>query len=217
MSRLALFYHPLSSYCWKALIALYEGGTSFTPRMINLGDESEAEALRRVWPMQRFPVLDDPERGMIVPEASIIIEYLGIHYPGTFVPIPKETDEAIEVRLMDRIFDNDVMTPMQTIVGNRIRSAGTRDAFGIQRAEDLLAKAYRLLEDRLAGRAWAAGDAFSLADCGAGPSLHYADKVVPFRTQFPILAAYLANLETRPSFARVLEEAQPYMQFFPRD
>lgn len=215
MGRLRLFYHPLSSYCWKVLIALYENGTSFTPQIIDLGNEASAAELRSLWPLQRFPVIEDGNRETIIPEASIIIEYLALHYPGTFLPIPANADAAVETRLMDRIFDNYVMTPMQAVVFDRIVPKEARNPHGVAQAQALLATSYGLLETRLGGRNWAAGDLFTLADCAAAPSLYYADKVLPFRNEYPVLAQYLARLEARPSFARVLSEAAPYFHLFP--
>jgi glutathione S-transferase len=217
MSGLKLYYHPLSSYCWKVLIALYENGTPFTPFQVDFGDPVAQAALKAVWPMQRFPVLEDETRGISIPETSVVIEYLALHYPGAFMPIPEDADLAIEVRLLDRIFDGFVMTPMQTVVFNRLRPSENKDVIGEIRAREGLAKVYALLEDRLAGRKWAAGDDFTLADCAAAPSLYYADKVVPLRSDHPILGGYLARLEARPSFARVLREAAPYAHMFPTE
>ncbi|WP_336974679.1 glutathione S-transferase family protein [Sphingobium aromaticiconvertens] len=208
-----LFYHPLSSYCWKVLIALYENGAPFEGLVL---DNPQAAAdLQALWPIARFPLLRDEQRGATVAEASIIIEYLGVHYPTAFTPIPMDVDSALEVRLMDRLFDNYVMTPMQAFVADRIRPDGTQDRHGVGQARTLLGKAYALLEERIAGRTWAAGEAFTLADCAALPALFYADKVVPFRASHPVLAAYLARLEARPSVARVLAEKEPVWAMFP--
>lgn len=208
-----LYYHPLSSYCWKVLIAFYENGVPFVPRLLE--DAAVAQEWSALWPIGRFPVLHDPARDVTVGEASIIVEYLARHEPGTFRPIPADPDSALEVRLLDRMFDNYVMTPMQTMVGDRLRPEEARDPYGVAAARDLLAKAYALLDTRLAGRRWAAGEAFSLADCAAAPSLFYADRIVPMRADFPTLGAYLDRLETRPSVARVLEEKQPWWHLFP--
>ncbi|WP_242125354.1 glutathione S-transferase family protein [Sphingobium sp. Sx8-8] len=209
-----LYYHPLSSYCWKVLIALYENGTPFEPRMLD--DPAVAEAWLTLWPIGRFPVLRDEARGVTVAEASIIVEYVGQHCPGPFRPIPQDAEAALEVRLMDRLFDNYVMTPMQALVGDRIRPEGVaRDPHGMDQARATLGKAYALLEARMAGRRWAAGDDFTLADCAAAPSLFYADRIVPVRSGFPALAAYLERVEARESFARVLQEKEPWWPMFP--
>lgn len=213
MNGLTLLYHPLSSYCWKALIALYENGTEFTPLHINLGEPAERAQLAAAWPVCKFPLLRDEVRGEAIPEASIIIEYVGLHYPGAFAPIP--AGDAIETRLMDRIFDNYVMTPVQIIVFDRIRPEAQRNPADVDAARAMLATSYDLLEARLAGRTWAAGGLFTLADCAAAPSLYYADKLAPFRSTHPVLAAYMERLEARRSFARVLEEAAPFMAMFP--
>lgn len=209
-----LYYHPLSSYCWKALIAFYENGTAFEPRLLE--DTGFVEEWLALWPIGKFPVLRDEARDQTIAEASIIIEYLGQHCPGPFRPIPQDDDAALEVRLMDRLFDNYVMTPVQAIVGDRIRPEGVaRDPHGVEQARAMLRKAYALLEERMAGRTWAAGEDFSLADCAAAPSLFYADRIMSVRGGFPALAAYLDRLEARESFARVLREKEPWWHLFP--
>jgi len=208
-----LYYHPLSSYCWKVLIALYENGTPFEGKMME--DPGVAEAWLALWPIGKFPILRDEARDQTVGEASIIVEYLSQHRPGPFSPIPQDADQALEVRLMDRLFDNYVMTPMQAIVGDRLRLEESRDSYGVGNARQMLGKAYAMLEERIGGRIWAAGDDFTLADCAAAPALFYADKVEPMRGGFPALAAYLDRLEARPSFARVLEEKEPWWRMFP--
>lgn len=212
MTALKLHYHPLSSYCWKALIAFYENDT---PVELVMTDDAESWGrLAAIWPAKRIPVLVDGDR--IVPEVSIIIEYLALRHPGEFLSIPADSDSALEIRLMDRLFDNYVMTPMQNIVADRIRPEGAnKDPHGVATARTTLATSYALLETRLAGRNWAAGDAFTLADCAAAPSLYYANKVAPFGDGHPVLSAYLNRLQVRPSFARVLKEAEPYLHMFP--
>ena len=208
-----LYYHPLSSYCWKVLIAFYENGTPFERRMME--EPGVADAWLALWPLGKFPLLRDEARDQTVAEASIIIEYLGQQCAGPFRPIPDDAGEALEVRLMDRLFDNYVMTPMQKIVADRLRADDARDAHGVGEARILLGKAYAMLEERIGARQWAAGDDFTLADCAAAPALFYADKVEPMRGGFPALAAYLDRLEARPSFARVLEEKEPWWHMFP--
>ncbi|HKY81934.1 MAG TPA: glutathione S-transferase family protein [Sphingobium sp.] len=209
-----LYYHPLSSYCWKVLIALFENDVPFERKMLE--EPGVADAWLALWPLGKFPVLRDEARDRTLGEASIIIEYLGQHCPDPFRAVPQDADEALEARLMDRLFDNYVMAPMQAIVADRLRPEESRDPVGVGNARQMLGKAYAMLEERMAGRTWAAaGEDFSLADCAAAPSLFYADKVEPMRGGFPTLAAYLDRLEARPSFARVLEEKEPWWPMFP--
>jgi glutathione S-transferase len=210
---LTLYAHPLSSYCWKVLIALSENGAPFEYRQLG---EAEADAeMARLWPIGKMPILVDDGRTIV--ESSIIIEHLDVHHPGPAPLVPADPEDALEVRLIDRVFDNYVMTPMSQIVFNRFCPPEARNAFSVEQARALLGKAYAWLEDRLAGRTWAAGDSFGLADCAAGPALHYGEKVHPFRADFPVLAAYLDRLESRPSLARAIEEAKPFSHMFPQD
>jgi len=213
---LTLHAHPLSSYCWKVLIALYENGTVFDFALVDFGDADSAAAFARLWPIAKFPVLVD--RGRTIVESSIIIEYLDLHHRGAvrLIPHQADPDAALKARMLDRVFDDYVMTPMQKIVGDRIRPAEARDPHGVAEARTLLDRSLGWLEAELAGRTWAAGEDFTLADCAAAPALHYADKVQPFRATHPLLAAYLGRLESRASFRRVLDEAAPYAHLFPQ-
>jgi glutathione S-transferase len=213
--NLVLHAHPLSSYCWKVLIALYEKRIDFEFRQVDLGDPESRAALAALWPMAKMPVLEDPARGAAVPETSIIIDYLDAHHQGAIRLVPEETDAARDVRLWDRIFDLYVHTPMQRIVADRLRPEDRRDGFGVGEARAALAKALDMVGAELAGKAWARGEAFTLVDCAAAPALFYADKVMPFGATWPNVAALLERLKTRPSFARVLAEAEPWFKYFP--
>ena len=208
---LKLYAHPFSSYCQKALIALYENGTLFEYRVLD-NEQANAE-LAALWPLRRFPVLVD--NGRTVVEASIIIEHLDLYHPGPVRLVPEDARAALAVRTMDRFFDNYVMTPMQRIVFDYLRPEESRDPHGGAEAREMLETSYRWLDGEMSGRAWAAGDAFSLADCAAAPALLYADWVHPIGTELGNARAYRRRLLARPSFARVVDEARPYRRFFP--
>ena len=212
---LTLHYHPLASFCWKVLIALYENATPFEPRIVDFGDPQSASEFRSLWPMAKMPVLVDSGRGETVPETTIIIEYLELHHPGPVELLPSDPDRALKVRLQDRFYDHYVQHPMQKIVADRIRPVGRKDPEGVEQARAMLRTAFGVAEAEMAGRQWAAGDAFTMADCAAAPGLFYAEKVEPFEASNPNLAAYLGRLRARPSFARVLAEAEPYFAMFP--
>jgi glutathione S-transferase len=208
-----LYAHPFSSYCQKVLIALYENGTPFELRMLAPGDERAAAEHELLWPLKRIPVLVD--EGRTVVEASIIVEHLGLHHPGPVRLIPQDPRVALPVRMMDRFFDNYVMTPMQKIVFDGIRTAENRDRQGVAEARETLDTAYRWLDHAIAGHDWAAGHTFSLADCAAAPALLYADWAHPIGKGFPNVHAYRRRLLARPSFARAVDEARPYRPLFP--
>jgi glutathione S-transferase len=213
---LTLHFHPLSSFCHKALIALYENDTPFTPNIVNLMDEGERTALRKLWPVGKFPVLRDDTRGETIPESTVIIEYLDQHYPGTTRFVPQDGEQGRDARLRDRFFDLYLHLPMQKIVGDRLRGDGKKDPHGVEEARATANTALGMIEPDMASRQWATGDAFTIADCAAAPPLFYLDKIAPLRPRYPNVAAYLDRLKQRPSYARALQEAEPYMQFFPR-
>jgi glutathione S-transferase len=206
------FYHPFSSYCQKVLIALYEKQVDFNARMLDQDHAENGAEFARRWPIGRFPILVDGDRTIM--ETSAIIEHLEIAHSEPRL-IPADPREAVEVRMLDRIFDNYVMNSASNPVFNAIRPETDRDLYGVNQAMAMLDKTYAWLDQWLEGREWAAAGQFSLADCAAAPSLFYADWVRPIPEEHANLRAYRARLLARPSFARAVDGGRPYRHFFP--
>ena len=213
---LKLYFHPLSSFCQKALVALYENDTPFEPQIVDLFDAKSSAALKAIWPIGRFPVLRDEANDRTVPESSIIIEYLDQHYPGRTPLVPADAERARQTRLQDRFYDLYVNVPMQKVVTDRLRPPGQNDPHGVEAARTLLLTACDMIEREMAAKTWAMGDAFSMADCAAAPALFYANMVAPLGDAYPNASAYLRRLMDRPSFARAIKEAQPYLAMVPK-
>ena len=212
---LKLYYHPLASFCHKVLIALYENDIAFEPHIVDLSDPSARAAFLSLWPIGKMPVLCDVERDRIVPESTTIIEYLSDHFPQKTPLVPLGADLARQTRMRDRVYDLYVMAPMQKIVADRLRPPEARDPYGVEEARAQLRSAYKMIEHDMATRTWAMGEAFTMADCAAAPSLYYANRVEPIGEELAKTSAYLARLMARSSYARVLAEAEPYMKNFP--
>jgi glutathione S-transferase len=212
---LELYFHPLSSFCQKVLVALYENHTPFEGRIVDLGDPQSSAEFKKIWPIGKFPVLRDPAKDRTIPESTIIIEYLAANYPGRTELVPRDADLAWQTRLSDRFYDLNVNVPMQKIVGDRLRPAGKTDPYGVDQEREQLRIACGLIDHEMRAKTWAMGDAFSMADCAAAPALYYANLVMPLGA-YPNAAAYLERLMKRPSFARAVAEAEPYRRFFPK-
>ena len=212
---LTLYMHPLSSFCHKALIALYENAIAFTPQVVNLGDPVARDNFRKVWPIGKFPVLRDAARDQTIPESTSIIEYLAQHYPGPVKLIPDEPQLAAGVRSADRFYDLHVHAPLQKLVGDKLRPADGHDPIGVNEAREQLRTALRIADSEMATRRWAVGELFSMADCAAAPPLFFINKMLPLAGEFPHVSAYLERLMKRPSYARALAEAQPFLALFP--
>jgi glutathione S-transferase len=206
-----LYSHPFSSYCQKAILALYENAIPHEMRM--LADEASMVELAALWPLKKFPVLVDD--GVVIPEATSIIEHLAVNHPGPVELIPSDPAAAVEVRMMDRVFDNYVSSSQQQIIYNALRPEAERDARVDRAARDTLDQIYPWLDARLAGREWATDHGFSLADCAAAPSLFYADWTHAIPDELANLKAYRARLLARPSMARAVDEARPFRSYFP--
>lgn len=212
---LTLYTHPLASFCHKVLIALYENGTPFRAETVDFGDPGSAAAHLERWPVGKIPVLFDERAQRVIPETSIIVEYLQEHYPGPVALLPADGEQRLQARLWDRFFDLHVNMPMAKIVTDRIRPEGKSDAFGVAEARTTLATAYAMIERQISAHAWAVSDDFTIADCAAAPALFYASIVQPFRDDTPRLKAYLDRLLERPSVKRVIADARPFFTNFP--
>lgn len=208
---LTLYGHPISSFTWKTLIALYENATPFTS--ITVDQDSYADFIAK-WPMGKFPILIDDDRKRTVTETSVIIEYLDIYYPGRIRFVPQDIDTALEVRRWDRVFDHLNVT-MSKIVVDNIRPAGQRDPYGVEEAKRIIRGVYGVVETQLGAHEFIAGDSFTMADCAAAPALWYGVRNAPLDGAFPRVAAYLERLKARPAFARALKESEPLFHLYP--
>jgi glutathione S-transferase len=213
-SRLVLYEHPFAAYCQKVLVALYELDLVFETHLVE-GENGRAE-LAALWPMASIPVLRDADAGLTVPESTTIIEHLDGVVADRPRLIPDEPAAALQARLWDRFHDQYVATPMQKIVGDRLRPAGREDPEGVAAARRTLDTAYGVLDGQLAEQAWTAGPTFGLADCAAAPALFYARAVHRWdERRHANVTRYYRDLAARPSFARVIDEARPYRELFP--
>lgn len=211
---LVVYGHPFSSYTQKVLVALHENATPYELRSVWPESPDTAEWLRR-WPLRKFPVLVDGDRDRDLAETSIIIEYLQLAHPGPVRLIPADPMAALEVRFLDRFFDLHVMNAAQHAVDGALTGDPARRQAGEALAAEKLERAYAWLEGRLAGKTWAAGEDFTMADCAAAPFLFYADWTHRIAEPYPVLRAYRARLLARPSFARAVDAARPFRHLFP--
>jgi glutathione S-transferase len=208
---LKLYYHPLSSFCWKATIALYENDTPFEKVVVHLNEEKSRAAFLEIWPIGQFPVIRDESRDWTVPESSIIIEYLDQHYPGRTRFVPTDPDKARQVRMRDRFFDLHVQVPMQHIMDDRWRKDADKDRILVEKMRRRITTALGMIEEDIDAN-WIMGDDFSMADIAAMPALFYANIAIPFGGSYPKTRAYLDRLKRRPSVARTLKEAAPFLK-----
>ena len=210
---LALYGHPFSSYTQKVLVALYENAIPFEFRCLGPDTPQHAAEWLRRWPLGKFPLLLDGERSVV--ETTIIIEYLQLAHPGPVRLLPADSMAALDVRFLDRFFDLHVMQWVQHAVNGALTGDAVKREEGLALAAKKLDLAYAWLEEQLAGRTWAAGEAFTLADCAAAPALFYADWTQRIPETCPVLRAYRARLLARPSFARAVDEAREFRPLFP--
>jgi glutathione S-transferase len=211
---LTLHFHPLSSFCQKVLIGMYELEVPFEKHLVDLGNPESRAAFLELWPIGKFPVLRDEARGLTIPETTIILEYVEQQCGARGSLLPSEATALRECRLRDRFYDLYVNVPLGKIVTDKFRPENAHDRYGVDQAKGQLETAYGVADRWMRDARWAAGDVFTMADCAAAPALFFANKVVPFG-RHRHLAAYFERLQGRPSFVRVLAEAEPYFALFP--
>ncbi len=209
-SGLVLYVHPFSSFSWKALIPLWIDDIPFTYRNVDPFNPGVMDELKAHWPLGKFPTLVD--NGVVIAEATCIIEHLQAHRHGPTEWIP-DGEDGRRVRFLDRFFDLHVQGNMQPTVNHAIWPDG--EGLAAVRGREALTIAYDWLEENLRGDGWAAGNTFTLADCAAAPALFYADWVVPIGDHHPRLASYRKRLLAHPAVSRAVEEARPYRHYFP--
>jgi glutathione S-transferase len=212
---LLLHRHPLSSYCHKALFALYENGTPFEARDVNLMDPAGRAAFEKLNPLGKMPVLEDTSRALTFPETTILLEYLDQNYPGHFKLFPSDPALCLQARLWDRLIDLHLHDRMQKVVGDFMLPAADKHPHGVEEAKNYMSKTYALLDKHMSTRQWILGDTMSVADCAALPALFYGQFAHPYAEQFPSLVAYFERIYARPGARRALDEAKPFFQYFP--
>jgi glutathione S-transferase len=208
---LAIYGHPFSSYTWKVLIALYAADIAFELKMVSPEHpENSAFVAANAGPLGKFPLLVDGEK--IIFESTAIIEYLEQHHAGEEPLLPSQADAAIGISMLDRVFDNYVMAPVQAIVDEHLRPTDTQDLSRCDKPREQLKKSYRWIEGWL--EHYPVTGRITLIECAAAPSLHYADLVAPIGLEYPRLEKWLRHLQSLPPVARCIEDAKPWRDYF---
>ena len=182
---LTLYAHPFSSYCQKVLIALYENDDAVRvpPARARRRRRRLAEHAA-LWPLKRMPVLVDerPHRGR------------GEHHhraPRSSSSRAGAADPRGSARRARRAHDGPLLRQLRhdADAEDRVRRASAPQSTATRTASprraQLLDTAYRWLDGALAGREWAAGGAFSLADCAAAPVAVLCRLGAPDRRRLP--------------------------------
>ncbi len=205
-----LYYNPISSYSQKALIAFYEKGIDFEPNIVNLMDPDDLAKYRDVYPMGKIPclVLDD---GHLIPESSIIIEY--IDDMGEPRLIDGDSEQTRKIRFKDRMIDLYLDDSIVTLLFQGMKPEDQRDPERMATAQFRIDTMYSFMEAEFEKHPFASGNKFSMADCAAAPALFYAEQAAPFAA-YKNISAYWERLRQRPSVQRTHEEARPVLEAF---
>lgn len=203
-----LYYHPISSYSQKTLIALDEKGVEFEPNIVQLMDTEARTAYREIYPLGKIPclVLDD---GHIIPESSIIIEYIdGLGKPSL---INGDSEQTRKIRFKDRMLDLYLNDSVVTLLFQSMKPKIDQDQERIDTAKFRVDTMYGFMDREFGTMTYAQGERFTMADCAAAPALFYAEMVAPFK-EHKNISAYWERLKERPSVKRTFDDARPIVE-----
>ncbi len=205
-----LYYNPISTYSQKVLIAFYEKGTDFEPNIVKLMEPADLAKYRDVYPMGKIPclVLDD---GHLIPESSIIIEYIDSMAEPRL--IDGDSEQTRKIRFKDRMIDLYLDDSIVTLLFQGMKPEDQRDPERMATAQLRIDTMYSFMETEFEEHPFASGDQFSMADCSAAPALFYAEQTAPF-AGYKNISAYWERLKQRPSVQRTHEEARPVLEAF---
>ena len=213
---LTLHSHPLSSFCWKTLIALYENDVPFTPNLVDLGNPAERDALLKLWPIGRFPVLEDGAQGR-----SFRNRASSSNISTAIIQAARDSFPMSRPRLADPV--------ARPLLRSLCPSADAEDhgrpasprwqAGSPRRRGGAGAVANVLRDDRqqcpAAPWRWATISALPIAP--RRPRCSTAAWWCRSATGRKTSRLIFARLKARPSFARVLKEAEPYFGMVPKE
>jgi glutathione S-transferase len=199
-----LYTVPLSNFGNKSVIAMYEKGlpVEMTPPP---GEGTKSVEYRAINPLGKIPCLEID--GTVVAESEVINEFLEDNFPSPPL-LPKDAAARARVRFFTRLHDLYLDPPLRFLFGQV--DPKTRSPKEIKAKLEEVQATLDLLESRI-GTPWAAGEAFTLADCALPPTIWYVEKMLPMfgiREPFaerPKIHSWFRRAEERPSVKRALE------------
>lgn len=204
-----LYYHPISTYSQKVLIALYEKGLEFEAETVQLMDPEDRASYLEVYPMGKIPCLIDD--GNMIPESSIIIEYIDDMADPKL--IKGDAAQTRKIRFKDRMFDLYLNNNVATLLFQSLKTQADQDQELIEKARFQINTMYMFMEHEFGNQDYANGNEFLMGDCAAAPALNYAQKTAPF-DEHKNICAYWDRLTARPSVQRMQQEAAPAIAAF---
>jgi glutathione S-transferase len=205
-----LYYNPISTYSQKTLLAFYEKGLEFEPHIVSLMDPEAGKAYREVYPLGKIPclVLEDD---YIIPESSIIIEYIdSLAEPRL---IDGDAEQTRKIRFKDRMFDLYLNDSIVTLLFQSMKPEEQKDQERIDTAKFRVDTMYSFMDHEFGQQPYANGDNFSMADCAAAPGLFYAEMLAPF-AEYKNISAYWERLKERASVQKTHADAKPIIEEF---
>ena len=198
-----LYTVPLSNFGNKSVIVAYE--KKLDVEVVPPPGELGSPEYLAINPLGKIPALEVD--GTVIPESEVINEYLEDRFPDPPL-LPKDAAARARVRTLTRHHDLYLDPPMRALFFQM--DPKTRDAEVVKTSLDGTAKALDYLESRI-GSPWAAGEAFTLADCTLAPSVWYVIRLLPAFgagdafAKRPKTAAWFARVSERPSVKRALD------------
>jgi len=200
-----LFYHPLSRYSQKVLVALYEKQANFFPRIIELSDPLSRREFCDFYPPGKLPLLKS-KNGELLPESSIIIEFIDTKFSTGTQLLPIDRRLALDTRLQDRLIDNDFSNVLFELEYQKLEN-NDQNHIMIKQLENDISQFLGYLDKKLANNHWLCSDGLTLADCALFPCLYCAQDYFKL-FEYDNLNRYWHQAQLRGSCIQVKEEIE---------
>lgn len=204
-----LWQIPVSNYSQKVAVALYEKGLECEMVLAPIWEpEFREEFCKTKHPFGKVPVLELDD-GTIIPESSIIIEYLDANYDSGTQLIPEDRDLARWARSYDRMGDLYVMDPARSILFELRKDEDEQDKDKLETWKHQVQTMLDTADQRLSSD-YLLGDHFTLADISFAVGFLLTSRWGATMDDRPTARAWFERCMARPSFERMLAESEAF-------
>jgi len=208
-----LYWGSGSPFAWRVMLTLEVKGLAYQSKLLEFskGEHKSADYLK-LNPRGKVPTLKDGD--FVIHESLAIMSYLDGKYPEPllFGKTPEETGSIWRL-LME--CENSLVRASEKIVRPIFFGQGLDKVDEIQQSAQTVRQEFKLLDERLANRAWLVGEVVSAADIGVYPViqlfLRAAAKqaaqafhlgLLPLGQTYPQLAQWARRIEALPNYQR---------------
>ena len=195
------FYYAPTPNGWKIAIMLEESGLAYEMHLLRLaeGDQFDPEFLK-ISPNAKMPAIVDRETGTSVFESGAILVYLA-EKTGRFLPAPEHRLEMLQWLFWQAANQG----PLAGQLSHFVNYAPEGQDYARKRYLGEYERNMAVLENRLDGREWMVGGAYSVVDMMCFPWAFIAKPLGASLDDFPNVAAWRGRIKARTAVRRAID------------